>query len=161
ISKSTPWVELPEELIPEDMAFDADSRRFLVTSLRHRKVIWIDADGKMGDWLTEGQDGLWAVLAIGIDQPRKIVWITTEASALALGYRDADKNRAAVLAYDLRSGKLIKRLEIADREGPHEPGDLTIAPDGTVFVSDGQAGRLYRARPESSELELVSDRFSS
>lgn len=161
VSGSQTWLELPEDLIPEDIAFDESTGRFLVTSIRHRKVIWIDAGRKTGDWLSEGQDGLWGVLGIAIDQERKLVWITTEAIPHALGYREEDKNRSALLAYGLNDRRLRKRLEIPDRSSPHELGDLTLAPDGTVYVSDGKAGRLYRATIDSPELELVSSDFGS
>ena len=161
ISNSRTLLELADDLIPEDIAFDSDSRRFLVTSIRRRKVIWIDEDRKTGDWLTEGQDDLWAALAIGIDPHHKTVWVTTEAMPQATGYHDADRNRSALRAYDLRTAKLLKHLEVPDRETPHELGDLTIAPDGTVFVSDGKTGRLYRATRNSTELDLLSAGFAS
>src|SRR5262249_32169794 len=135
VSNSKPWMELPDDLVPEDMTFDQEGRRFYITSIRHRKVVWVDADRKMGDWLSEGQDDLWAALAVGIDPGHRILWVTTEAMPQSLGYREADRNRSALCAYDLRSAKLLKRLEIPDRESPHELGDLAIASDGTVYVS--------------------------
>ena len=57
-----------------------------------------------------------------------------------------------VLAFDLDTGQ---RLQVHD--APASPasvlGDLAIAPDGQVWVSDAVAGALYRVDPEAGTME--------
>ena len=55
--------------------------------------------------------------------------------------RKEDWGRAAILEYDLRSGKLLKRIE-----GPSKAalGDMALAVNGDPIVSDGEHGGVYQ-----------------
>lgn len=65
----------------------------------------------------------------------------------------------ALLALDLETGELIERYTI---EGAVRMGDLTVR-DGVVFVSDADAGRIYRLNGPRGALELYAEdsRFAS
>ena len=57
-----------------------------------------------------------------------------------------------MLCYDLQSGRLLRRIE-----GPHPGalGDMTLAANGDVFVSDGVGGGVYRVLAKGDALERV------
>jgi hypothetical protein len=71
----------------------------------------------------------------------------------------ASAGGTALLELDLETGELIARHTI---DGAVRMGDVTVR-DGVVFVSDADAGRIYRLNGPRAELELYAedDRFAS
>ena len=152
VSHSRPFLTLPaSDLVAEDIAYDPVGDRFYISSVRHREIVSLTRAGAAADFLREGTAGVWAMLALGIDAKRRILWATTAAMPEALGYRAEDRGRSALLKYDLRSGALVKRYD-APRDGEHVLGDLTVAPNGDVFVSDGH-GPVYWVDHRGDRLE--------
>jgi hypothetical protein len=70
VSHSGPAFALAERvLIPEDIAYDAKTRRFFASSVRKTKII--TADGR--DFAKSD----WPVLALRVDSTRRILWAAT------------------------------------------------------------------------------------
>ena len=67
----------------------------------------------------------------------------------------ADSGRAAILQYDVASGTLRGRYELPRDGTAHEPGDIAVAPNGDLFVSDGRAGVIYVIREGSTSLDTL------
>ena len=67
---------------------------------------------------------------------------------------ESDWGRSAVLCYDLRSGKLLQRID-----GPHGGalGDMALMANGDVIVSDGEGGGVYRLLAKGTVLERLDD----
>ena len=63
-----------------------------------------------------------------------------------------------MLAFDLASGDLARRLELPPDGAAHSLGDIALGPDGTIVLSDAQSGELWRLRPEGKSLELLVPR---
>ncbi|WP_421856690.1 hypothetical protein [Oceanicaulis sp.] len=70
-----------------------------------------------------------------------------------------EQPETALLVLDLETGERIARHTM---EGAERMGDLTVR-DGVVFVSDAEAGRIYRLNGPRAELELYAqdERFAS
>lgn len=133
------FATLPErDLIAEDIAYDDATNRFLVSSVRHRKIVSVPREGQVADFVPEGE---WPVVALGADSTRRILWATTVALPEGLGYNTADEGKSALLKFDLDSGKLLKRYDLPPGE-KHELGDMTLNKTGDVYVSDG-LGSIY------------------
>ena len=143
VTSSKPFVKLPEpDLVTEDIAYDGATRRFFVSSVRHGKIVAIDARGHAADFVPEGQRDIWAILALRGDSRRRTLWATTVAMPEALAFTAAADGRSALLEYDLDSGKLLHRYDVKE-PGKHALGDMTIGPAGNVYVSDG-SGAIYQ-----------------
>ncbi len=154
VSSSHLFVTLPEnDLIAEDIAYDPVGRRFYVSSVRHRKILCVDSAGRTGDFLPEGQPGIWALMALGIDPERRYLWASTMATPEALGYSAADEGRSALLKYSLASGKLLKRYDLPS-DTKHALGDMTVSPAGDVFISDGN-GPVYWVDHRQDTLKVL------
>ncbi len=67
----------------------------------------------------------------------------------------ADLGRAAILQFDVASGTLRGRYELPRDGTAHEPGDIAVAPNGDLFVSDGRAGVIYVIREGSTSLDTL------
>jgi hypothetical protein len=63
-------------------------------------------------------------------------------------YHTADRGRSAVLRINLNSRAVERRYEPADGK-EHALGDMALGTDGTVYVSDGLGGGVYRIGPET------------
>lgn len=138
--------------LPEGVAFDARTGRFFLSSLRHGGVASYGQDGTWAEFVPARRDGQWSMLALAADTLTRTLWATTAASPLFAGYQAADSGKSSVLAYDLDTGTLRRRFD-AETEGPHTLGDMAVAPDGTVYVSDADEGVVYRIERGGTEME--------
>jgi hypothetical protein len=153
VTFSKPLLKLPEpDLVAEDIAYDTVTRRFLVSSVRHGKIVVLDLKGH-ADFVPEGQRDIWAMLALHADSKRRTLWATTVAMPEALAFNTAADGRSALLEYDLDSGKLLHRYDVKE-PGKHALGDMTIGPAGDVYVSDG-FGAVYHLDPARRGLEVL------
>lgn len=151
-----------KDLITEGIAYDSSSKRFFVSSIYKRKIVSVDANGKVTDFSLES-DGLWSVSGMRVDDARKILWVTTTAFPQMQGFQKADDGKSGVFKYDLRSGKLLKKYLLSNDAAKHALGDLIIAKNGDVYASDSVSPNIYRIANGKDELEifLTSENFAS
>ncbi len=146
--------ELPDsDLIAENIAFDAQSRRYLVTSAREKKIVSCDDMGKCKDVVVSSPAAeLDGMLAIHVDAKRNLLWATTAGMTMQLGFRPERKSKSALLKFDLRTFRLLKRYEPDDGK-EHALGDMTVASNGDAYVADGLSGDIYIVKNEGEKLE--------
>ena len=115
VARSVRAFTLPDRaMLSEDIAYDPGARRFFVSSIHDAKIVAIDAgNGTATDFVPAGRDAIWGVLALAVDARRGVLWATTAAMPQTRGYRAADAGHTAVLRYDLATGKLQKRYDLA------------------------------------------------
>ncbi|HEY7964906.1 MAG TPA: hypothetical protein VID49_12395 [Steroidobacteraceae bacterium] len=138
-------------LLAEDLDYDRSGKRFLVSSIRERKIVALSRHGRSTDF-ARSPDG-WPMVALRIDAQHGRVWATEVAfqgSALAPA---ADWGRSALLCFELTTGTLVHRIE-----APHAAalGDLVITPRGDVIASDGEGGGLYRLPAGGTALQVLN-----
>jgi hypothetical protein len=157
ISHSALAFTLPEkDLVPEDIAYDRTTDTFFVSSVRHRKIVAIRRGGAVSERVRDGQDGLWSVLALVVDAPRRALWASTAAMPQTVPPPPAsDAGRSALVRYDLASGQLVKRFDLPASGGAHVLGDMALDRAGNVFISEAVAGAVYTVRRDKDELETL------
>lgn len=156
VSTAQPAFTLPDSaFMPEGIAFDPRTRRFFLSSLRSGRILAYAPDGGFADFVPAGRDGQWAVLGIAVDTITRTLWATTHAAPYFTGYTAADSGKSAVLAYDLDTGTLRRRYT-PPSDGRHQLGDIAVAPDGDVFVSDADEGVVYRIERGEEEMEAFA-----
>jgi sugar lactone lactonase YvrE len=79
------------------------------------------------------------------------------------GYTPAQDGTAGLAEFDLDSGSLRRVVRLPVDGLARVLGDLTLAPDGTIYLPDSVGGTLWRLAPKGKELErfLESDEFVS
>ncbi len=142
-------------LLTEDVAFDPASRRFFATSVHHGRVIAVGPDGVERVLSDPGLRPGWGVFAARVDPARRLLWTSIGATPTAEGYVAADSGRTGLLAWDLRTGRVVKRFERAPDGRPHLFGDLTVGPDGTVYACDSQGGAVVVVPPGGDSLAFL------
>lgn len=149
IVTSTPAFEVPErDLTAEGTAWDSKTRTVFLGSLYKRKIVAIGPDGKARDFITSGQDGIGPVVGIEVDPSRRGLWAASmvlQEASIPL----ADTTFMAhglLFHYDVDTGRLRRRYVLRPQGGRrHGFNDLTVMPNGDVYLTDSQAGGIYRA----------------
>lgn len=126
-------------LIPEGLAYDAKKKRFFLGSVRAKTIFVIDENGAVREFVTSS----YGIFGMAVDAKRNVLWATTTALPQVEGYTKEDEGKSALLQIDLDSGSIVNALR-ASEGGAHHFGDVAVAPDGEVFVSDGATQTIYR-----------------
>lgn len=143
------------DFVAEGIVWDDARQRLLVSSIRRRRIDAVRRDGSVSTFIDLARDSAWSPLGLAVDPRRNRLWIATEWSPLAIQGNPADSGRAAILQYDVTVGTLRSRYELPRDGTRHEPGDIVVAPNGDLFVSDGLAGVVYVIRDGTTSLDTL------
>ena len=123
-------------IISEGLAYDPVSRDFFVSSVRDG-AIWRVHQGKAKPFVSGVPRG---VFGMTIDAKKRVLWAATSPIEQNRSFSATD--HAAVLAIDLRSGRILHTIPAPD-DAKHLFGDVAIAADGTVYVSDSMSPTIF------------------
>jgi DNA-binding beta-propeller fold protein YncE len=140
--------------VPEGVAYDPAGDAYFLGSVHRRKIVRV-VNGK-AETFADRDDGLWSVMGMRVDPVRKLLWVTTTASKNGEDVPEADIGKAALVAFDPASGKVVGRFPPPYREDPYWLGDLCLDARGSVYVSDSAVGAIYVHRAGADTLELVT-----
>ncbi len=121
-----------KDLIPEGLAIDQRTGDLYMSSLNRRKIVKIDKNGQVSDFIHEAQDNIGPVCGIKVEKADQSVWANV--------CRDDGKS-AELLHFD-KSGRLSERFT-PPTSGPHLFNDLVLH-DGEVYLTDSLANRVYK-----------------
>ena len=136
---------LPErDLLPEDVTYDPQTSRFLIGSVAKCKIVSTD-----GHVFAKTD---WPVMALRVDTRRRILWAATGWIANCEQCYATDRDKSALLAFQLDSGALLTRL---DSPLKGLLGDMTISRTGDLYVSEGSYGAVLRLKAGSRAFERL------
>jgi hypothetical protein len=126
--------------IPEDIDYDPETKDFYISTVLGKQILQVNRAGRARVFARAPDQ--WPMMALKIDSQRRVLWATEVALDGFATAPKEDWGRSAILEYDLRSRKLLKRIE-----GPPQAalGDMALAANGDPIVSDGEHGGVYRA----------------
>jgi hypothetical protein len=130
------------DLVPESVAWDPKGRRFYFGSMRKGKVIRCTVSGAC----TPFAGGLGVVLGLKI-------------SGGALWLLSNSDRESALLRYDTASTRLTGKYAITG--AGHSFNDLTVAPNGAVYVTDTPAGTVWYLANGSASLAKLPGKFDA
>jgi hypothetical protein len=131
------FVTEERDLIPEGLAYDAKQNLFYLGSLNRKKIVKIDPDGRVSDFVPADQYGLLPVLGIRLDPTDGTVWANT--------FEDA--GRTELVHFD-SAGKLLERYAPKDN-AKHGFNDLVVRKNGEVITTDSLNNQVFRFDPQS------------
>ena len=126
-----------KDLIPEGLAYDARQNLFYLGSLNRKKIVKIDSEGRVSDFVPADRYGLLPVLGIRIDPTDGTVWANT--------FEDA--GRTELVHFD-SAGKLLGRFAPKD-SAKHGFNDLVVRKSGEVITTDSLSNQVFRFDPRS------------
>jgi len=149
---STAFLLSDSGLLAEDVDYDPHTKRFFITSVREKKIVSTEASGASTDFAKAPDN--WPMLAVKVDPSRGVVWATEVAMQGFNFAPESDWGRSAVLCYDLKNGKLLRRID-----GPRGSalGDMALTANGDVIVSDGDGGGVYRVLANGATMQRLDD----
>jgi hypothetical protein len=128
------------DLIPEGLAWDPKREVFYLGSLLRRKIVQIDLESHVSDFLQPQQDRFLPILGIRIDPNDGTVWANTWEEKPG-----ASRSQILHIASD---GKVLARFAPKSSE-QHGFNDLVVRKAGDIFTSDSIANQVVRLDPVS------------
>jgi len=135
---------------PEGVDYDPRSRTFYVAGIRHRAIVAVSADGSQRTVISPDRPEYGAMFGVRVDPREPVLWVTTSGAPQMAGYAPRDSQIAALLKIRIADGRLLRRWDLP--VGQHVLGDLAVAPDGTVYMTDSQEPVLYVLLPGAHTL---------
>ena len=144
-----------KDLIPEGVAFDATTQTIYISSTYKQKIVAIDKNGKPTDFVKEAQDDIKSVIGMEVDEKRNCLWAVSCDAADVLPLKHGGKNNwtSSIYQFDLKDGKLIKQY-LLNKDSVFL-NDLTVADDGTVYITESVQKGVYVLKPGSDSLQLL------
>jgi len=136
LNRSSIAFTIPEkDLLPENVAYDPDTGAFYVGSTRKGKIVRVDRDGSVRDFVPPRAGGLWMVIGMKVDAERRLLWVASSANGNLVDKGPSDPQSAGLFAFDLDSGRLVERHLLEGPGETHMLNDLVLGPRGDVYVT--------------------------
>ena len=131
-------------MIPEGIEFDTTARRFLSGSLVDGTVYEIAADGTLTPFIVDAE--LVSSIGIEADEPRDRLLVANADRAV---FGDSGPGIAKLGVYRLSTGARIAMVDLRAVAGGAADSvaftnDVTVAPNGDVFLTDTRMNLIYR-----------------
>ena len=136
-------------LSPEGIAWDVETGDLFTGSFLLRKIVRITPDGTVSDLGDSASDGLGAVLGMWVDAARRDLWAASGSTSM-----EEMTHPAELLRYNVDTGELVARYPVPEADEVLLLNDVVVTPDGTAWLTESLAGRLYRVPPGAEALEL-------
>ena len=142
---------LPDsEFVSEDIAYDAASKRFFLSSIREGRIVAVK-DGVASTFVADS--GNRSLMALGVDARRGALWAT--AAGLPEAADSLAWDGTEVLRFALKDGTLLDTYDVAADTNHDVYGDLTVAHDGDVLFTNSAGGQLYAIGAKSDSIAAI------
>lgn len=144
------------EFVPEDVAWDPVSGDLFISSIRKRKIVRIDGQGRQTAFAGYPEIDMFAALSMAVDSDRRRLWLTTAATPSMVDFlAEEHQGRSELLGFDIDSGELVVRVAAPAEGDQHELNDLVVDAGGAVLVGDAPVGAIYRLSPGAETFETI------
>jgi sugar lactone lactonase YvrE len=147
-------IELPSGFrYPNGIARAKDGTLYVGT-VTSGQILRIQPDGKRETFFP-GSTDVFAATSLRLDEPRGILW---GASPDVLGTQKANgevvRRPHRIFAIDVRSGKLLRVIMMPDGGFGN---DITIDPQGGVYITDTSRPRIHYLLPQATQLQIWAE----
>jgi hypothetical protein len=135
-----------KDLVPEGLAWDAKREVFYLSSLHRRKIVQINLESRVSDFLQPQQEPFFPVLGIRLDPNDGTVWANTWEEKPG-----ASRSQILHIASD---GKVLARFA-PEGSAPYGFNDLVVRKTGDLFTTDSLANHVFRLDPASKTFSAL------
>jgi sugar lactone lactonase YvrE len=135
--------------IPEGIEYDAKNNRILTGSLAEGSIFQIHPDGRVTPVVTDPE----LVSSVGIEahEERDRLYVANSSAAVFSG---PATGHAKLGVYNLTTGQKIAMVDLGaalpdqPADAKYFANDVTVADDGTAYVTDTMRAVIYRVSPD-------------
>lgn len=138
-------LDQPEALF-ESLAYDAKGKRLFAGSVRTGEIVSVDSAGKTSTFAKSDSEKSWGIFGLAVDSKAGRIWATTSSVPHYEGFKQDEYGQAALLAFDLNTGEQLAHHLVPQDGRPHLLTNLSVAPNGDVYVSDSINPSVYRLK---------------
>jgi len=138
-----------KDLHPEGVIFLDKYKLWLASSIHLKKIVAFDSKGVCSDWFT---DTPYSIFSLRTDASQRYLWVTCSAMPEMKNFTEAINGRNEILKIDIKTRRLVKRY-VAD--GKHIFGDIALAKNGDVYISDSVEPIIYKIQKDKMPLEKI------
>ncbi|WP_284652520.1 YncE family protein [Flavobacterium terrisoli] len=151
VAHSKKAVTLSEkDLHTEGLTYLSKSKTWLASSIHKRKIVSFDLKtGICSDWLKT--EDMLAVFAMKADAKEQYLWVATSAMPEMENYSAALDVKGEILKIDIKTKQIVKRFNV---DGNHVFGDIYVAKNNVVYISDSAKPMLYKIENDKMEMFL-------
>ncbi|SEI40842.1 Sugar lactone lactonase YvrE [Dyadobacter koreensis] len=148
---------------PEGIAYSSQLSKFLITSIPLGKIGTVSTDGTYEDLLDVPE----LISGIGMKVAGNYAFVCNSDRGISVKSTQAGAFQTAeLLVFNLTTRKLERRTDLASlipAEQRNFANDVTLAADGTAYVTDSFSPVIYKVAPDGTGSVLVRDEtnFSS
>lgn len=124
---------------------------WLVSSVTGHTILKIVGGQAQPFLQADGETG--ALFGLAVDAGAGVVWAAEAWGPDIPG--STGPARSGVVKIALADGKVLARYPLADDGKARQLGDVTLGPDGSLYVSDAVGAGIYRLAPGGAALELL------
>ncbi len=130
--------------ITEDVAYDRVSRAFYVGSIPTRQIVRVDRFGAVTTFVPPQYGGIGKMLGMRLLQSGRTLWVVAN--------RD---DASGLYVFSLATGRLIRRVMLPHGGQPHLFNDLLVTPAHDAYITDSNAGVVYRVARDGHAFVVV------
>jgi sugar lactone lactonase YvrE len=144
-------------LYPEGIDWDADRKRFMVTSIGQGQVGMVTDDGTYTVFAQDQR--MVSAVGIRIDAERdRVLVCNSDPGASKYSSPETTGILAGLAVFQLSTGNLIKYLNLAEGiDGGHFCNDIALDKDGTAYVTDSFSTIIYKVDSNYNVSVLISN----
>ncbi|MBD2752818.1 glutaminyl-peptide cyclotransferase [Spirosoma validum] len=146
-----------ERQYPEGIAYSAQLDRFLVTSIPFGKIGTVSTSGQYEDLLSAPE----LISGIGMKVAGNRVFVCVGDQGRSIKSTSASTRQTAeLLVFNLTTRALERRSDLdalIPADEPNFANDVTLAPDGTAYVTDSFSPVIYKVAPDGTASVLARD----
>lgn len=137
-----------KDLIPEGITYDPVEKAFYVGSIQQRKIVKISADGSVKDFVSPN-DKLLQLVGMTVDG-KGMLWACNNSPE-----HDTVNRASNINVYRLKDGTLFRQFQISDK-ARHLFNDLCFTSNGDLYITDSDAGMLWRIKSGGNDIEAFT-----
>jgi hypothetical protein len=142
------------------LAWDPKRKTLLIGSARDGSIHRLDQKGKLSDFIAAGSNpNLWGVDALGVDAAHNTLYVATSASPKFDKFSADNANKAALLAFDLGSGKFLKKYT-ATPDALRTFNGIAVSEKGMVYVADGAHRTVFKVEGDTLKQVVQNSKLS-